>query len=226
MVYAAGKNTGIPHHPPPAAIVPFSATLWPTIRRRTYLMPMTSRLAAVSVAALGLAALALAPARAQTTFTASLNGAQEPSASTATGTGFVFLNAAQTQITVDLSWTGLTGGADGSHIHGPGAPGASGPVLFPFTGVPAAASGSIPEQTFAITAAQLSLSSGRPPLLQHSYGTVSRRGDTRPNPTRRAGDCPRSLYDGLPRPSAGPGPGRASDRRQAQEGNSLLVERS
>ena len=107
--------------------------------------------AAFGLATLGLTVLALAPVHAQATFTASLNGAQEPSTSTATGTGFVFLNAAQDQITVDLSWTGLTSGAVAGHIHGPAAPGANASVLFPFTNVPATTSGSIPEQTFAVT---------------------------------------------------------------------------
>jgi hypothetical protein len=88
-------------------------------------------------------------------FEAFLNGAQEPSASTATGFGTVLLNDAQTQITVNMSWTGLIGGpATAAHIH-TAPPGVNGPVTFPFSGVPAATSGSIPEQTFAITAAQV-----------------------------------------------------------------------
>ena len=110
-------------------------------------------LAALGGAALGLAAASPPAARAQSTFTASLTGAQEtpPNTSTGFGTGLVVLNAAQTSITVDLSWTSLTGGATVSHIHGPAAPGVSAPVLFPFTGVPNTASGVLPEQTFAIT---------------------------------------------------------------------------
>ncbi len=94
--------------------------------------------------------------RADSVFTATLDGAQEPTASTAKGFGTVILNAAQTMITVDESWTGLGGGpATASHIHCCAAPGVNGPVLFPFVGVPNATSGSIPEQTFAITAAQV-----------------------------------------------------------------------
>jgi hypothetical protein len=94
--------------------------------------------------------------RADSVFTATLNGAQEPTASTATGFGTVILDTAQTMITVDESWTGLIGGpATASHIHCCAIPGVNAPVLFPFAGVPNATSGSIPEQTFAITAAQV-----------------------------------------------------------------------
>jgi len=56
--------------------------------------------------------------RADSIFTATLDGAQEPTASTATGFGMVILNTAQTMITVDENWTGLIGGpATVSHIH-------------------------------------------------------------------------------------------------------------
>jgi len=94
--------------------------------------------------------------RADSVFTAMLNGAQEPTTSTATGFGTVILNATQTMITVDESFSGLIGGpATASHIHCCAAPGANGPVLFPFAGVPNATSGTIPEQTFAITPAEV-----------------------------------------------------------------------
>jgi hypothetical protein len=94
---------------------------------------------------------------AQTTFTVSLTGAGENpvNASTATGFGTVVLDAAQTQITVDETWTGLSAPATASHIHGPGLFGVNAPVLFPFSGVPSATSGSIPEQTFAINSTQV-----------------------------------------------------------------------
>lgn len=116
------------------------------------------RLAAFSGATLGLAATALMPARAQTTFTASLTGAQEkpPNASFAFGSGLVVLNAAKNAITVDMSWTGLTSGAIAGHIHDPGGPGVAAPILFPFAGITNTLSGSLPEQTFAITPAQVS----------------------------------------------------------------------
>jgi hypothetical protein len=103
-------------------------------------------------------ALSVGTASAQWTFQATLNGLGENpvNASTATGFGTVILNAAQTSITVNESWSGLIGGtATASHIHGPGAVGVNAPVLFPFSGVPAATSGSIPEQSFAITPTQV-----------------------------------------------------------------------
>ena len=103
-------------------------------------------------------ALSVGTASAQWTFQAALYGTNEvgPNASPATGFGTVLLNAAQTQITVNESWSGLTGPATASHIHGPAGPGVIANVVFPFSGVPSATSGSIPQQTFTITAAQVS----------------------------------------------------------------------
>jgi hypothetical protein len=103
-------------------------------------------------------AFVAATASAQWTFQATLTGLGENPANPSTGTGFgtVVLNAAQTQITVNESWTGLIGGAATvSHIHGPGGVGTNASVIFPFTGVTPATSGSIPEQTFAITPTQV-----------------------------------------------------------------------
>ena len=96
---------------------------------------------------------------AQSTFEAFLSGLGEnpPNGSPGTGFGTVVLNAAQTQITVDESWSGLLATASASHIHGPGGVGTNAPVLFPFTGVPAATAGAIPEQVFSITAAQVTM---------------------------------------------------------------------
>ena len=111
-----------------------------------------------SLASLALAAaFSTGVASAQTTYDAFLTGTQENpvNASPATGFGTVVLNAAGTLITVDENWSGLTAPATVSHIHGPALPGVNAPVLFPFSGVPSATSGSIPEQTFAITAAQV-----------------------------------------------------------------------
>ena len=89
-------------------------------------------------------------------FGATMSGAQEvpPNGSAGTGFGTVVLNAAETMITVNLSFSGLTTPATDGHIHTAPA-GVSGPVTFPFSGVPAATSGSIPEQSFAITPAQV-----------------------------------------------------------------------
>src|SRR5512139_966046 len=79
-------------------------------------------------------------ASSQSTFQALLSGLGEspPNASPASGFGTVVLNATQTQITVDESWSGLTAPATASHIHGPGGAGTNAPVLFPLSGVPAA----------------------------------------------------------------------------------------
>ncbi len=104
-------------------------------------------------------------------FTATLTGSQEtpPTASPASGFGTVLLNDVLLTITVDESWSGLTTPATASHIHCCVPPGFSASVLFPLAGVPAATSGAIPEQTFAITAAQIvSLEAGLFYLNIHS----------------------------------------------------------
>ncbi|MEP6787372.1 MAG: CHRD domain-containing protein [Acidobacteriota bacterium] len=98
------------------------------------------------------------PCSACDTFTATMTGAQEvpPNASTATGSIVVVLNSTATAITVNLTFSGLTGGAaTAAHIHGPAATGTTAPVIIPFTGFPAAASGTY-SNTFAITPAQVS----------------------------------------------------------------------
>lgn len=101
-------------------------------------------------------ALITGTASAQTTFQAFLSGLGEnpPNASPGTGFGTVVLNAAQNQITVNESWSGLVATASASHIH-TGALGVNGPVTFPFSGVPGATAGAIPQQTFAINPAQV-----------------------------------------------------------------------
>ncbi|HEY2304161.1 MAG TPA: CHRD domain-containing protein [Acidimicrobiales bacterium] len=90
-------------------------------------------------------------------FLAHLTGTQEtpPTGSAATGFGSVTLGADQTTITVNESWTGLTTPATISHIHGPEGPGVAAPILFPFAGVPAVVTGSIPTQSFTVTPAQV-----------------------------------------------------------------------
>jgi hypothetical protein len=93
----------------------------------------------------------------QYTFQTTLLGTEEVPAnrSTATGFGSVVLSTDQSTITVNMSFAGLTAPATASHIHGPAGPGTNTSVVFPFTGVPAATSGTIPEQSFAITPTQL-----------------------------------------------------------------------
>jgi hypothetical protein len=56
---------------------------------------------------------------------------------------------------VDENWSGLTTPATLSHIHGPATTAQNAGVVFGFTGVPAATSGSIPTQTFAISPSQV-----------------------------------------------------------------------
>jgi hypothetical protein len=91
------------------------------------------------------------------TFQARTLGVNEvpANASTATGFGTVALSPDQTTITVNFSFNGLAAAASAAHIHGPAAPGANAGVLFGFSGVPNATSGSIPEQSFAINGTQL-----------------------------------------------------------------------
>ncbi|MEQ1923763.1 MAG: CHRD domain-containing protein, partial [Pyrinomonadaceae bacterium] len=89
-------------------------------------------------------------------FNGRLNSANEvpPNASTAQGFGRVVLNAAETQITVSMYWSGLSGNATAGHIHGPAAAGVNGPVIFNLA--PAASpSGSVVNSTFSPTAAQV-----------------------------------------------------------------------
>ena len=118
--------------------------------RRPYMKKILTLLVIVTALAAGVAS-------AQTTFEAFLLGTGEtpPNGSPGTGFGTVVLNAAQTQITVDENWSALTAPATASHIHGPAGSGTNAPVLFPFSGVPAATSGAIPEQTFSITPTQV-----------------------------------------------------------------------
>ena len=75
--------------------------------------------------------------------------------STATGFGTVALSPDQSTITMNMSFSGLTSPATAAHIHGPGAVGVNAGVLFPLSGVPAATSGSIPEQSFSINPTQV-----------------------------------------------------------------------
>ncbi|MEO8460533.1 MAG: CHRD domain-containing protein [Dokdonella sp.] len=85
-----------------------------------------------------------------------LSGAQEvpANASTALGTGIATLNAAQTQLSLTMGFTGLSSSATAGHVHGPAIAGVNAPVLFPLSPA-AAAAGGAPEASFAVTAAQV-----------------------------------------------------------------------
>ncbi len=93
-------------------------------------------------------------------FVATLAGVQEvPSnATTGSGVGLVTLNAAENQITVSMSYVGLSSAATLAHIHGSATstPGNTAPVLFDFGAVNGTA-GAFSGLTFAITPAQVAL---------------------------------------------------------------------
>jgi len=71
------------------------------------------------------------------------------------GFGTVELSPDETKITVNMTFSGLTSSAVAAHIHGPAGAGTNASVLFPFSGVPSATSGAIPQQTFAINPTQV-----------------------------------------------------------------------
>lgn len=117
----------------------------------------------------GVLAFGNTAARAEFVFLASLDASQEvpppnvPSGYAGTGLGFVTLNDAQDQITVQLAYANLTGEATLAHIHGPAAPGDTAPPIFDLTpflpvyppGFPVTNFGLIDGVTFAITPDQV-----------------------------------------------------------------------
>lgn len=114
---------------------------------------MKTRLAA-ALSVIYLVLLA-ASASADRGFSGDLSGAQEvPStASAGTGAAYAFLDAGETQITVFLSFSGLTTAATAAHIHEASA-GANGPALFSLS-PPAATAGEITPLVIALSAAQV-----------------------------------------------------------------------
>lgn len=94
---------------------------------------------------------------AQLRFVATMTGSQEVPAvaTTAKGTCTHVLNAAQTQVTVTCTFSGLSSNASVAHTHGNGAVGVTAPVLFNYTAVPQATSGTIGPLNFAVTAQQV-----------------------------------------------------------------------
>lgn len=96
-------------------------------------------------------------ASAQQRFVAAMDGAQEvpANASAGKGTCTIVLNAAQTQITVNCTFSGLGTNLNAAHIHGNAAPTVNAPILFGFTGLPTATSGTIGPLNFAVTAQQV-----------------------------------------------------------------------
>jgi hypothetical protein len=118
------------------------------------------RLAAVIIAAAGvfLASAPLVDASVPVVFIGNPEGQHNtPQTSTsATGVGTVVLNAAETQVAVNLRFSGLTGNPTAGQVRGPAGLSAADDVIFDFSNVmPAATSGAIPEQTFPVTATQV-----------------------------------------------------------------------
>lgn len=106
---------------------------------------------------LALALASIISVSAQQRFVAALSGAQEVPANASAGKGScsIVLNAAQTQITVNCTFSGLGSNLSAGHIHGNGAVGVNAGVLFGFTGVPTAQSGTIGPLNFTLTALQV-----------------------------------------------------------------------
>ncbi len=91
------------------------------------------RLRFMLTAALGLTlALAPRPAAAAMQFEAVINAAQEvpTNGSPATGTGTFTLNDAETQLSINVIFSGLIAPETGSHIHGAAPPGTNAGVRF------------------------------------------------------------------------------------------------
>jgi subtilisin-like proprotein convertase family protein len=90
-------------------------------------------------------------AGANRTFVGRLDNAQEvpTNNSTATGSGTVLLNDAENQITVNMSFTGLSSAQTAAHIHAAAHVGVNAPVLFNL------GTGTITNATFPVTPAQV-----------------------------------------------------------------------
>jgi hypothetical protein len=105
----------------------------------------------------GLLLFSAISAAAEQRFVAYLSGAQEVPANNSAGKGTctIVLNTAQTQITVNCTFSGLGSAANAAHIHGNATVGVNAPILFGFTGVPAATSGTIGPLNFSVTPQQV-----------------------------------------------------------------------
>jgi hypothetical protein len=91
-------------------------------------------------------------------FVGVLSGAAEvpPVTSSGTGVAMAELNPAEDQLTVSVSWTGMTSNTAAGHIHGPAAVGVGdADVIFDLTPPTTAMSGEVIGRTFAITSGQV-----------------------------------------------------------------------
>lgn len=94
---------------------------------------LNTRFALPLLAALAFTAPVLARAE-MITFTTKMDASTEvpPNPSKAIGEGKLVLDTTTKTATYTITYSGLTGPATMAHIHGPAAPGANAPVLFPF----------------------------------------------------------------------------------------------
>lgn len=114
-------------------------------------------------AAFALAACGGSSSNPATSFTATLNAANEPGGVTSTGTGtatFTLIGSSGytsgATLNYSISFSGLTAAANNGHIH-VGAAGVTGGVTVPFTNVPALTSGTFSGQ---ITASNVQAATG------------------------------------------------------------------
>ena len=131
---------------------------------------MKRRLIAPAIAAAfavaGLAACLQQPqstmAAGSVTYKAHLTAKDEvpPNASAAMGDGTFVLNPATKELTWDVKFSGLSGPALASHIHGPAAPGTNAPVLVLFE-TPNSPAGEIKGSTFLVTEQVNDLKAGK-----------------------------------------------------------------
>ena len=117
-----------------------------------------NRLAAIATCLL---ALLLGTTQAEASiilYNVTLSGAQSvpANASTASGSATVTVDDVLDTVAVNLTFTGLTGGnASAAHIHCCVATNANGPVVIPFTGFPAATSGTYSNVFTGVSAANI-----------------------------------------------------------------------
>lgn len=90
-------------------------------------------------------------------FGASMSASSEVPPNASTGTAFGMLTLISNVLSYNFTFTNLTSNATAAHIHGPASPQQNAGVIIPFTGVPAATSGSFsgtalltPQQLFDI----------------------------------------------------------------------------
>jgi hypothetical protein len=116
---------------------------------------MNHKFLTVMISAFLLLLVAGFEASAQQRFVANLSGAQEVPLNNSAGKGVcrISLNSAETQITVNCEYSGLSGSVQAAHIHGNAAVGENAPVLFDFAF--AGGSSGTTSNTFNVTAEQV-----------------------------------------------------------------------